>query len=86
MKIQFNLDDVLPLNKTIKIHSMIIVSRAVFYENKTFYLQVFLDEYLYKLWVIWKCCIMIELALLKELSLIRQVNQNTEKFFTIGVF
>ena len=44
MKIQFNLDDVLPLNKTIKIHSMIIVSRAVFYENKTFYLQIFLDE------------------------------------------
>ena len=29
---------------------------------------------------------MIELVLLKELSLIRQVNQNTEKFFTIGVF
>ena len=33
MKIKFNLDDELPLNKTIEIPSMIIVVRAVFYEN-----------------------------------------------------
>ena len=33
MKIKFNLDYELPLNKTIEIHSMIIVVRAVFYEN-----------------------------------------------------
>ena len=30
MKIKFDLDDKLPLNKKIKIHSMIIVARAVF--------------------------------------------------------
>ena len=32
MKIKFNMDDKLPLNKTIEIHSMMIVGRAVFDE------------------------------------------------------
>ena len=32
MKIKSNMDDELPLNKTIEIHSMIIVGRAVFDE------------------------------------------------------
>ena len=41
MKIKFDSDDKLPLNKAIEIHSMIIVVRAVFHEN--------LDECLYKL-------------------------------------
>ena len=48
MKIKFNLDDELPLNKMIEIPSMIIVVRAVFYKNKC-YPQVFLDECLYQL-------------------------------------
>ena len=34
MKIKFNLDDDLPLNKTLEIRRMIIVVRAVFHENK----------------------------------------------------
>ena len=33
MKIKFNSDDKLPLNKTIEIPSMIIVLRAVLHEN-----------------------------------------------------
>ena len=37
MKIKFNLDDKLPLNKTIEIHNMIIVVRAVFHENSKYY-------------------------------------------------
>ena len=49
MKIKFNLDDELPLNKTIEIPSMIIVLGAVFHENNKYYSQVFLDECLYKL-------------------------------------
>ena len=49
MKIKFNSDDVLPLNKTIDFPGMIIVLRAIFLENKKFYRQVFLDECLYKL-------------------------------------
>ena len=48
MKIKFNSDDELALNKTIEISSMIIVVRAVFYENNKYYPQVFLDECLYK--------------------------------------
>ena len=49
MKIKLNLDEELPLNKTIEIPSMIIVVRAVFYENNKYYPNFFLDECLYKL-------------------------------------
>ena len=48
IKIKFNSDDELPLNKTIEIPSMIIVVRAVFHENNKYYAQIFLDECLYK--------------------------------------
>ena len=41
MKIKFNSDDELPLNKTIKISSMIIVVTAVFYEINKNDQQVF---------------------------------------------
>ena len=49
IKIKFNSDDKLSLNKMIEIPSMIIVVRASFLENNKYYLQVFLDECLYKL-------------------------------------
>ena len=49
MKIKFNSDDKLPLNKTIKIYRMIIVVRVVFHEKNKYHPQVFLDECLYKL-------------------------------------
>ena len=42
MKIKLNMDDELPLNKMIEIPNMIIVVRAVFYENNKHYLQAFL--------------------------------------------
>ena len=48
MKIKFNSDDELPLNKAIEIHSMIIVTRSLFHENNKYYPQVFLDECLHK--------------------------------------
>ena len=50
MKIKFNSDDGLPVNKTIEIPSMIIVVSAGFNENNKYYPQVFLDECLYKLY------------------------------------
>ena len=50
MKIKFNSDDQLPLNKTIDIPSMIIVVRPVSYENNKCYPQVFPDECLDKLY------------------------------------
>ena len=49
MKIQFNSNDELQLNKTIEIHSIMIVVRAIFNENNKHYPQVFLDECLHKL-------------------------------------
>ena len=49
IKIKFNSDDELLLNKLIEILSMIIVVRVVFHENTKYYPQVFLDECLYKL-------------------------------------
>ena len=49
MKIKFNSDDELPLNKTIEIPIMTIVVRAVFHENNKNYPQVFLDECQYKI-------------------------------------
>ena len=49
MKIKFNSDDNLPLNKILKIHNMTIVIRSVSEEDGKYYLQVFLDECLYEL-------------------------------------
>ena len=49
MKINFSSDDKLPLNKTIKIPSMLIVVRTVFHESNKYYPQVGLDECLYKI-------------------------------------
>ena len=44
MKIKFNSDDDLPLNKPLKFHSMTISTRSVFEEHGKLYLQVFLDD------------------------------------------
>ena len=49
LKIKFNSDDELPLNKMIEMSTVTTVVRAIFLENNKFYPQVFLDEYLYKL-------------------------------------
>ena len=49
MKIKFNSDDDLPLNKPLKFHNMTITIRSVFKEDGKLYLQVFLDDTLYEL-------------------------------------
>ena len=49
MKINFDSDDNLPLNKTTEIPSMITVVRAIFLKNNKYYPQIFLDECLHKL-------------------------------------
>ena len=46
MKIKFNSNEGLPLNKTKEIPSMVIVVRAVFHENNS---HIFLDECLYQI-------------------------------------
>ena len=49
MKIKFDSDDYLPLNKTVEIPIMTIVVKTVFHENNKYYLQDFLDEFLHKI-------------------------------------
>ena len=49
MKIKFNSNDELPLNKTIDIPIVKIIVRAIFLRNNKFYQQVFLDKCLYKI-------------------------------------
>ena len=49
MKIKFNSDHDLTLNKTLELPNMIIVVRSVFYEGNKYYPQVFLEVCLYKL-------------------------------------
>ena len=50
---------------------MVIVVRAIFYDNNKYYPQLFLDECLYEIY--------------KELMLIKQVHQNSAMLVTIGI-
>ena len=47
VKIKFNSDDDLPLNKPLKFHNMTITVRSVFEDGKL-YPQVYLDDSLYE--------------------------------------
>ena len=49
MKIKFNSDDDLPLNKSLKFRLMTITIRYVFEEDRKLYPQVFLDDTIYEL-------------------------------------
>ena len=49
MKIKFDSDDDLSLNKPLKLHAMTIIIRSVFEGGGKFYPQVFLDDALYEL-------------------------------------
>ena len=44
MKIKFNSDDDLPLNKLLKFHLMTIIIRCPFSEESKLYPQLFLDD------------------------------------------
>ena len=57
MKIKFNSDDNLPLNKPLKFHLMTITIRSVFEEDGKLYPQLFLDDTLFELDA-WKILIM----------------------------
>ena len=49
MKIKFNSDDGLPLNKPLRFHNMTIIIRSVFEEDGKLYPEVFVDDTLYEL-------------------------------------
>ena len=49
MKIKFDTDDNLSLNKTLTLHNMTIIIRSVFDEDGKFNPQIYLEECLYEL-------------------------------------
>ena len=49
MKIKFNSDNNLPLNKPLKFHNITITIRSVFQEDGELYPKVFPDDTLYEL-------------------------------------
>ena len=49
MKIKFNFDDDLPLNKPLNFHAITIIIRPLFEEDGKIYPQLFLDDTLYEL-------------------------------------
>ena len=74
-------------------HNVMMLIKSVFNKNKNnHYYNIFLEKASYELpkkyffCVKYKCYIMIELTLLKGLLLIRQVNQKSLIFVTIGIF
>ena len=48
MKVKFNPDDNLPLNKMLKLHMLTVIVRFVFEKDGKYYPQVFLDEFCMK--------------------------------------
>ena len=49
MKIKFDTDDNLSLNKQLKLHILTMIVRSVFEEDGKFYPQLYLDNCLYEL-------------------------------------
>ena len=49
MKIKFNFDDDLPLNKPLKFNAVTIIVRSVFEKDGKFYPQLYLEDCLYEL-------------------------------------
>ena len=47
MKISFNADDSLPLNRRLKLHLLAIIVRCIFEEDGKFYQELCLDDCLY---------------------------------------
>ena len=49
MKIKFNSDNHLPLNKTLKLNNLTVTARSAFEEHGKYYPNFYLDECLYEL-------------------------------------
>ena len=83
MRIEFDSDDNLPLNKPLKFSKMTIIVRYVFEEDGKFYPQIHLDECFY---VLKKCCNTIELMLQKEYTVTKQVHIKRMYVLSLLVF
>ena len=69
MKIKFNSNGDIPLNKVLYIPNAIVVIRNTFEKDGEYYPQIFLHDCLYEIYS------MKELILVKKLILIKQINQ-----------
>ena len=82
MKIKFDSDDDLPLDKPLKLRMLAIIVRSVFEEDGKFYPQVYLDGCLHELQ---ECYSTKKLMFQKELTLIKRLHQNSVCFVIIGI-
>ena len=82
MKIKFNSDDDLSLNKPLKFHAVTITIRSIFEEGGKVYPQVFLDNALYESYI---SCNTKKIVSQKELAIIKQVHQKNVCFVIIGI-
>ena len=82
MKIKFNSDDNLPLNKMLKLHMLTVIVRSVFEEDVNYYLK----DFQMNVYMKYKCQNMIEVIFHKELMLIKQMYQKSVIFVIIGTF
>ena len=78
MKIKFNSNNDVPLNKPLKFHAIAIIIRSVFEEGSKLYLQVFLDDALHELL---KCCNTKKLMFQKELALIKHASKECMLYY-----
>ena len=84
IKIKFNSDDDLPLNKSLKSRLMTITIRSIFDEDGKLYRQVFLDDTFYEL-DISKCLNTKKLIFQKVFMLLKEIYQKNATFATIGI-
>ena len=51
MKIKLNTDDNLPLSNPLKLHLLTVIARSLLEDDNGFYLELYLDDFLYELCV-----------------------------------
>ena len=85
-EIKFDSDDDLPLNKTIEIHIVAIVVRAIFLENNKYYAQFFLHECLHKSKTISVYCYLIKYKAKQKQLLPFYVTNNKLKSFVLVIY
>ena len=80
IKIKFDSNNNLYLNKLLKLYNLTIMVRFVFQEGNKYYPQSFLDQCLFI-----KCCITMTLMFQNELTSINQISKKNVWFVIIGI-
>ena len=80
MKIKFESNDNLPTDNIINMHQVTIIIRLVFQRGKKLYPQIYLDDCLYKSYII-IIMIMIMRMIMKMIMIMRLRMKNKKIFF-----